>query len=114
MNVDVRKIKDIVIVDFNGRLVAGDGEEALGLVVSRLLAEHNKKILLNFSKVEFIDSTGLGVLVQSFKASQRAGASLKLLRPQDRVRKTLSLTKLLPLFEVHETETEALKSFNGS
>ncbi|HVT43843.1 MAG TPA: STAS domain-containing protein [Thermoanaerobaculia bacterium] len=108
MKIDARKADDVVIVDFGGRLVAGDAVEALAEVVNELLAEGWKKILLNLSGVDFIDSIGLGELVQSYKIAQRFGAAVHLLQPQDRVRKTLSLTRLLPLFPVHESEEEAL------
>lgn len=113
MHVDVRKTGDVVIVDFEGRLVAGDGDEVLSQVVDELLAENYRKILLNLSGVDYIDSMGLGELVQSYKVAQRLGASLHLLQPRDKVRKTLHLTKLLPLFPIHETEEDALKSFSG-
>lgn len=111
MKVDVRKADDVVIVDFDGRLVAGVGDELLSEVINELLAEDWKKILLNLAKVDSIDSLGLGELVQSMKIAQRFGASLRLLQPQERVRKTLHLSMLLPLFEIHETESEALASF---
>lgn len=112
MKVDVRKSDDVIIVDFEGRLVLGDGDEVLAAVVDELLAEDYRKILLNLGNVEYIDSNGLGELVQSLKLAQRFGATMKLLRPQDRVRKTLTLTKMLPLFEVYESEEDAVASFN--
>lgn len=111
MKVDVRKNDDVIIVDFDGRLVLGDGDEVLAAVVDELLSEQYRKILLNLTSVEYIDSNGLGELVQCLKMAQRFGASMKLLRPQDRVKKTLSLTKMLPLFEVYESEEEAIASF---
>jgi anti-anti-sigma factor len=108
MKVDVRKRDDVVIVDFEGRLVAGVGDELLSEVVNELLAEDYKKIILNLEQVESIDSNGLGELVESYKVCQRFGASLQLLRPRDRVRKTLQLTMVLPLFKIHESEDEAI------
>jgi len=111
MKVDVRKSDDVVIVDFTGRLVAGDGDELLSEIINELLAENYRKILLNLSNVESIDSNGLGELVQSMKVSKTFGAALKLLQPQDRVRKTLHLTRVLPLFDIYETEPDALASF---
>jgi anti-sigma B factor antagonist len=109
--VDVRQQDDVVIVDFNERLVAGVGEELLSEVINELLAENWKKILLNLSNVDYIDSLGLGELVQSLKLAQRFGASLRLLKPQDRIRKTLRLAMLLPMFPVYDTEADALRSF---
>jgi len=112
MNIEVRKTNDVVIVDFKGRLAAGVGDEVLPQVINEILDEGAKKILLNLSDMDYIDSNGLGELVQSLKTSKRYGASLRLLKPQDRVAKTLRLTNLLPMFSVYETESEALKAFN--
>src|SRR5438045_9796790 len=109
MNISVRKKNDVAIVDFEGRLAAGVSDSALPQIVNDILKEGNKKILLNLSDMDYIDSNGLGELVQSLKTSKRFGASLRLLKPQDRVRKTLRLTNLLPMFSVYETEADALK-----
>jgi anti-sigma B factor antagonist len=111
MHVDVRKHEDVVIVDFEGRLAAGVGDEILFEVVNELLTEGYQKILLNLTEVEYIDSMGLGELVQSLRLAQRHNASLRLLKPQDRIRKTLHLTKLLPFFPIYDSEGEALSSF---
>jgi anti-sigma B factor antagonist len=111
MNIDVRKQNDVVIIDFKGRLAAGVSDEVLTQIVNELIVEGYKKILLNLSDMEYIDSSGLGDLVQSLKLSSRHGASLRLLKPQDRVTKTLRLTNLLPMFSVYETEKDALAAF---
>jgi anti-sigma B factor antagonist len=111
MNIEVRKSKDVVIVDFKGRLAVGVGDEVLPQVISEILDEGHKKILLNLSDMDYIDSNGLGELVQSLRTSQRYGASLRLLKPQDRVAKTLRLSNLLPIFTVYQSEAEALKGF---
>jgi anti-sigma B factor antagonist len=110
MNIEVRKSDDVVIVDFSGRLAVGVSDGMLAESVDDLLSEGYKKILLNLSDVDYIDSNGLGELIQSLKAAKRAGASLHLLRPQDRVRKTLKLTNLLPMFPTHDSELEALNA----
>src|SRR5258705_13865316 len=113
MNIETRKKGAVVIVDFQGRLAVGVGEEMLPRLIEQLLNEGHRKILLNLSGMDYIDSNGLGELVQSLKTSKRFGAHLVLLKPQDRVRKTLKLTNLLPMFHVYETEPEALKSFTA-
>jgi anti-sigma B factor antagonist len=111
MNIETRRKGDVVIIDFQGRLAAGVGDELLPQLIEQLLDEGHRKILLNLSEMDYIDSNGLGELVQSLKTSKRFGAVLVLLKPQDRVRKTLRLTNLLPMFSVYETEAEALKAF---
>ncbi len=114
MHVEVRKSDDVIIVDLNGDLVAGVGDEVLREVVDELVAEGWKKILLNLEKVERMDSSGIGELVAGWKLSRRFGAALKLLRPSDRVRSTLHLSQVLPLLEVYEDETEAVGSFRAA
>jgi anti-sigma B factor antagonist len=111
MKVDVRNVDDVIIVDLDGRLVLGVGDELLRDVMNELLAEDWKKIVLNLRKVTIMDSSGIGEVVASWKLANRFGASVKLLRPGPQVQRTLRLTQLLPLLEVYESEDEALASF---
>jgi len=114
MKVDVRNAEDVIIVDLDGRLVLGVGDEILRDVVNELLAEDWKKIVLNLRKVTIIDSSGIGEVVASWKLAKRFGASLKLMRPAPQIQRTLRLTQLLPLLEVFESEEEAVASFASS
>lgn len=113
MDIAVRKNSDVTIVDFKGRLAVGVSDALLPRVIDEILGEGSKKILLNLSDMDYIDSNGLGELVQAYRESQRRGASLRLLKPQDRVQKTLRLTNLLPIFSVYDSEEEALQAFNA-
>lgn len=111
MQVKVRKSGDVAIIDLDGRLVGGVGDELLRDVVNELLAEKWTKLLVNLSKVVAVDSAGVGELVSSLRRSRSHGASLKIFSLHDRVRKPLHMSQLLPLFEVHEEEKAALASF---
>ena len=111
MHIEIRKAADVVIVDLRGKLTAGLGDQILRDTIDELLAENWKKILLNLSEVPFIDSAGVGELVAGLRASQRAGAALKVLNSSERVHSTLYLARLLPIFEVYQDEKEALAHF---
>ncbi len=111
MKVDVRHVDDVIIVDLEGRLVMGVGDELLREVVNELLAENWKKILLNLREVSIMDSSGIGEVVSSWKIARRFGAQVKLLRPGAQVQRTLRLTQLLPLLEVFDDESAAVESF---
>lgn len=114
MHVDVRNSEDVIIVDLNGRLVGGVGDEMLRDVMNELIAEGWKKILLNLSGVEWIDSAGIGELVASIKLAERFGSSVKLLRIGDKVKHVLSISQILPLLDVYEDEAKALETFAGN
>jgi anti-sigma B factor antagonist len=111
MHVDVRKAGDTIIVDLQGNLVLGDGEEMLHEVMAEVMAEGWKKIVLNLSRTQRMDSSGIGELVAAWKQARKLGAVVKLVRLGDRVKHTLHLSQVLPLLEVYEQEADALASF---
>lgn len=114
MHVEVRQTKDVVILDLKGRLTAGLGDQILRDTVDELLAEGWKKILLNLSKISFLDSAGVGELVSSLRTAQRFGAALKVVNVSQRVQSTLYIARLLPIFEIHPDEAQALASFKAA
>ena len=62
----------------------------------------NKKIVLDLTAVEYIDSSGLGALVSVYMAAGRAHCELELANPKPRVRDLLKITKLSTIFEGHQ------------
>lgn len=111
MHVGVRKSGDVVIVDLDGKLTAGLGDELLRETLDELLQESWTKILLNLSAVSFIDSAGVGELVAGLRKAKRSGAELKLLNAGEKVQSTLYIARLLPVFELYQDEKEALEKF---
>lgn len=114
MHVEIRKADDVVIVDLKGKLTAGLGDQILRDTIDELLAENWMKILLNLSEVSFMDSAGVGELVAGLRTAQRLGAKLKVLNASRRVQSTLYIAKLLPIFEIYQSEAEALASFGSA
>ena len=111
MKVDVRHFDDVIIVDLDGRLVGGVGDELLREVVNELLAEGWKKIVLNLKAVTVLDSSGIGELVAGWKLAHRFDAEVKLLRPRPQIERTLKMTQILPLLEVFDEDQGAVNSF---
>lgn len=111
MHVDVRKAGEVIIVDLDGRLVSGVGDELLHEVTNALLAEGWKGVLLNLEKVDRVDSAGIGEVVAAIQLAPRFGSAVKLLRPRGQVQRVLELSQVLPLVDVFEDESEALAAF---
>jgi len=114
MHVELRKAGEVVIVDLDGKLTAGLGDQLLRDTLNQLLADRHRKILVNLSHVSFIDSAGVGELVAGLRACQREGTALKVLNSSERVNSTLYLARLLPIFELYNSEKEALEKFAPS
>jgi len=106
-----RQVGDITVVDVSGRITLGEGSSTLRDVLRDLTAKGNKKILLNLSEVSYIDSSGIGELVSGFTSVANQGGTLKLLGLTKRVKDLLQITKLYTVFDVHEDEAHAIRSF---
>lgn len=111
VKIDTRKVGDVTVVDVSGRITLGEGSSALRDVLRDLTAQGNKKILLNLSEVSYIDSSGIGELVSGFTSVSNGGGTLKLLGLTKRVKDLLQITKLYTVFDVHEEEAHAIRSF---
>ncbi len=88
-----------------------EGSVALRTAIRRLLGDGKKKILLNLGSVGYIDSSGIGELVSSFTAVNKENGTLKLLNLTQKIQDLLAITKLLTVFDVYDSESDALSSF---
>ncbi len=111
MKIDERTVSDVTVLDLQGKLLIGEGDELLREKINSLVEGGKTKILLNLAEVPYMDSAGLGEVVRCFTTVSRKDGKLKLLNLTKRLQDLLSITKLLTVFEAFESEEEALKSF---
>ena len=107
-----RLVGGVTIVDLSGRIVLGEASAGLRDLVHKLVSEGNKKILLNLSDVNYIDSSGLGELVSAFTSVRKQGGELKLLHLTKQVHNLLQITKLYTVFDITDDEAASVKSFS--
>ncbi|HZR57447.1 MAG TPA: STAS domain-containing protein [Terriglobales bacterium] len=112
LNVTIRAQNDVVVVYCKGRIVYRDEATALSDRIAQLLPDA-RKLILDLSCVEMIDSAGLGELVVLYIWAQAKGSSIKLAAPDKRVRHLLELTNLASVFPIHSTLDEAMHSWHG-
>jgi anti-sigma B factor antagonist len=111
LNINERQAGDVAVLDMSGKITIGEGSVALRTSIRRLLEEGKKKILLNLAGVGYIDSSGIGELVSSYTVIGDAEGQLKLLNLTQKLQDLLAITKLLTVFDVYDSESEALNSF---
>jgi anti-sigma B factor antagonist len=114
MQIHQRSVGDVTIIDLNGKMTLGEGDELLRDKVNSLIAQGQKKLVLNLAEVPYIDSAGLGEIVRTYTTVSRQGGVLKLLSLTKRIQDLLAITKLLTIFETFDTEDEAIKSFSST
>jgi anti-sigma B factor antagonist len=106
-----RTVDGILVVGCNGRIVFGEESMLLRDEIKKSIAEGMKRIVLNLQEINYIDSGGLGTLVALHTTAHNAGGAIKLANLTKRVGDLLQVTKLLTVFEVYNSEYEALEAF---
>jgi len=114
MQIEERRVGDVVVLDLKGKITLGEGDELLKDKVNSLVNQGNRKLVLNLEGVPYIDSAGLGEIVRTYTTVSRQRGSLKLLNLTKRITDLLSITKLLTVFETFDAENEAVRSFSAS
>ena len=110
LSLNTRTVDGILVVDCHGRIVFGEESAMLRDTIRKLIAE-NKRIVMNLSGVNYIDSGGLGTLVSLYTTAHNSGGSIKLCNLTQRVGDLLQVTKLVTIFEVYDSEDQAIESF---
>jgi anti-sigma B factor antagonist len=106
-----KTVDGILVFECSGRIVFGEESALLRDEVKKAISDGAKRIVLNLGGVSYIDSGGLGTLVALHTTAHMAGGTIKLANLTQRVGDLLQVTKLLTVFEVHNSEYEALEAF---
>ncbi len=109
MNIEIKSVNKIAIVKPSDKI---DLYNAVSLktAINDLIIEDKIFVIMNLEKVFFIDSSGLGVFITTMLELKKIGGFLIITGLNGFVRKTFNITNSMSLFEIYETESEALKS----
>ena len=112
MQIEQRIVGKVAIVKVTGDITLNKGGDVLLKdKVQSLIQQDQKNILLDLSGVSYVDSAGLGELVQAYATTKNRGGALKLLSVTKRLKDLLVVTKLLTVFDTFDAEADALASF---
>jgi anti-sigma B factor antagonist len=106
-------IGEVTVLNLAGRITLGEGTLRLRETIDEILARGRNQILLNFSEVFYVDSAGLGTLVQVNSLVRNAGGKLKLMKLKEITRDLIQITRLYSVFEIFPDEASALDSFKS-
>ena len=110
MRVRERLFNGVAVIELVGAL-SGTYPCPLKEAVCRLVRRGESRIIVNLRDAEGIDSAGLGLLVACYTRATRADAAIVLAEVSPRIYELLCVTNLLSIFEVYDTESEAIASF---
>jgi len=101
----------VTVLDLSGRFVLGDGDGRLKQAIKRLTVQGHRRILLNLGGISYVDSCGVGEMVAAYTTVLRQGGHIKFANLTRRVKELLATTRLLTIFDVCDSEADALASF---
>ena len=106
-----RRADGVAVARFTGRLDFTSAPEARDQFATAIAAGQ-RKLIVDLSKVGFVDSAGLGSLIGGMRAARLAGGDLRIANPSEQVKMLLSLTSLDQVIKVHPTIEEAVGGFS--
>jgi anti-sigma B factor antagonist len=110
MSLAITKQGEVVVVEVEGQLIVGNRNEFKQKVLDEL-ERGARKVLIDFARTGYIDSSGLGVLVTLSRRIREEGGELRLANLNDDLKTLFELTKLDTLFQISDTKERALQSF---
>jgi anti-sigma B factor antagonist len=102
---------DVMVLNLSGKIMGGPDHEKFQSEIKTLISSGHVDILLNMSKVNWVNSTGLGILVSAYHTLKKNGGQLKICQVSDRIDNILNVTQLKLVFETFDQCDEALASF---
>ena len=102
----------IEVVDVGGEIDIYTAPRLRELLID-LVSKDNYQLVVNMDKVEFVDSTGLGVLVGGLKRVRAHDGSLDLVCTRERILRIFRITGLTEVFDIHQTVDQAIAAIKG-
>ncbi len=111
MKFSVSERYNAVVITLSGNVMGGDESVEFLDAIKKFIESGKKNIVINLGEVKFLNSSGLGMLISAHTTVTKAEGKLKLSNIGDKIENLLVITKLITIFEVHETVEKAVESF---
>jgi anti-sigma B factor antagonist len=108
MQISIRHIDNATIVDVSGDIDLSNSPEMRKVLLHEVRDKRSPRVVLNLSEVKYIDSSGVASLIEGLKASRDLGSRFILVGLTGPAREVLQLSRLVKVFEICNTEAEAL------
>jgi anti-sigma B factor antagonist len=114
MDISTRQVGLVTIVDISGDITLYNSPELRKVLIELLRNKRAPRVIVNLEKVRYIDSAGIASLVEGLKTSRDLKSGFALYALSKMTRNVLELTRLIKVFEVYDTEEEALRGSSAS
>ena len=108
MKISARRVEQATILDVTGNIDMSNSPEVRKALLQEIRAKRSTRVVLNLTSVEYIDSSGVASLIEGLKASRESGLRFVLFGLNESAREVLKISRLLKLFEIYDTEAQAI------
>ena len=111
MKMNVIDREGVIIIELKGKIMGGPDAALLSDKLHELVDNKKNKVVVDLSKVNWMNSSGLGILIGGLTTMRNSSGDLKLARVTERIENLLIITKLITVFETFNNVEDAVKSF---
>ena len=111
MEYSVSEDNNVVVVKLEGQVLGGPSADKFKADVQSFIEQGKTNMVADLSGVSFMNSSGLGVLIQTLTTLRKEKGDLKLCSAQDRIKSLFKVSKLLSVFDYHDTVEQAVNSY---
>lgn len=106
-----KELKGVSVIELNGNVMGGPDATELNEELHKLVQIGKTKVVVDLGDVKFMNSSGLGMLIRALTTMRNAGGDMKLARASEKIESLLIVTKLITVFDHHETVAKAVDAF---
>ncbi len=111
MSFNVSERYNCVVIELKGNVMGGPDAVNLNEKLHELIEQGKKNVVVNLSKVKFMNSSGLGMLIGGLTTMRKAGGDLRIANASDKIESLLMVTKLITVFKHFKSLDEAVASY---
>ena len=111
MNLSERRVGNIVILNISGKLMGGPDAGIINNKLHELVESKSTKVVANIAGLDWMNSSGLGILIGGLTTMRNNNGDLKLAAAPARIQSLLSITKLSTILETYPTVEDAIASY---
>ncbi|OGC90401.1 MAG: anti-anti-sigma factor [candidate division Zixibacteria bacterium RBG_16_48_11] len=111
MKLSSRELNDLVILEPKGKIMGGPDATVLHDQLHEYINQGKRKVVIDLAKVDWMNSTGLGILISALTTLKNHQGELKLANVTGKIQSLLTITKLVTVFESYDSVDQAAASF---
>ena len=111
MSFNVSERYNCVVIEFKGNVMGGPDAVSLNEKIHELIDNNRTNAVVDLSKVKFMNSSGLGMLIGALTTMRKAGGDLRIANATDKIESLLIITKLITVFKHFKSLDEAIESY---